>query len=220
MIRILFCIFIAFVLSLTLVNPSFSADILWRLTHDDHYTLVLGQVLKKEKNILRVKVAHVVSGQDTDASIKVIIREHDLESVGQILEGDKIILSLDKSNSLYSIKWGIFTVSSLDYKTLKIIAPSTPSGDIAAFQWYINSNGEDNDFFGKEGKVYLRKSDNSVKQIYPLPIKEPRHVEELNQSTKPIAQKELPNMTRFATYGGISLIFLWLILYIYKKGDH
>lgn len=196
------------VMALTATCPAFAADLLWRLTHDDQDSLVIGEVEKVDGNTLEVKVAYVISGKPTKPSIKVEVKEWDFQRVGQVRPGDKLVLSLDKNVFTYSVKYGIYKVSSLDYQTLKIIAPTKFAGDMAAFQWYINSGGKENDFYFKEGVVFVRDKSGTSRQIYPLPIADqpsPTH----SQATQPVSHG---SVGIYVIGGGVALVSVWLIL--------
>lgn len=157
------------VVSIATAWPAFAADMLWRITHGDQDSLVFGKVEKTGKNTLEVSVAKVISGKPTKPLIEVEVKESDLAWLGQeINQGDKLVLSLVQNGERYAIKWGIYKVSSLDYKTLKIVAPDKWPGDMAALQWYINSNGKENEFYFKEVAVFVKDRSGASKQIYPL----------------------------------------------------
>lgn len=162
-------ILLLLVVSIATAWPAFAADMLWRITHGDQDSLVLGKVEKTGKNTLEVSVAKEISGKPTKPLIEVEVNKSDLAWLGQeINQGDKLILSLVQNGGRYAIKWGIYKVSSLDYKTLKIVAPNKWPGDMAALQWYINSNGKENEFYFKEGAVFVKDKSGASKQIYPL----------------------------------------------------
>ncbi|KJR96179.1 MAG: hypothetical protein VR68_15205 [Peptococcaceae bacterium BRH_c4a] len=97
------------------IYPALAADILWRLTHGDQYSLAIGEIEKADGNILDVRVAHIISGNIINQQIKVELKEWKIQLLGQsINQGDKVIMSLEKDGTDYSIKWGIYKVSSLD----------------------------------------------------------------------------------------------------------
>lgn len=190
------------------IYPALAADILWRLTHGDQYSLAIGEVEKSGDNFLDVKVAHIISGSIINQQINVELKEVDLQMLGQsINQGDKVIMSLEKEGANYSIKWGIYKVSSLDWKTLKIIAPTKPAGDMAAFQWYINSGGKDNDFYFKEGTAFVRDKMGGSKQIYPLPETAPSPDD--SQVAQPVSPRPV---VVYVIGGGVALAAAWLIL--------
>lgn len=197
------------VMALTATCPAFAADVLWRLTHGDQYSLAIAEVEKVDGNILEVRVAHVISGNLLKQQIKVEVKEWNLQLLGQsISQGDKVIISLDKDEANYSIKWGIYKVSSLDWQTLKIIAPTKPAGDMAAFQWYVNSGGKDNDFYFKSGEAYVRDKSGTSLQIYPLPSTDqpsPTH----SQATPTFSYR---SAVIYVIVGGVALMATWFIL--------
>lgn len=201
-----------FILLLAVNCPALAADLLWRLTHGDQDSLVIGEVKKVAGEIIELKVAHVISGRPTKGLINVEVKEEDLQRIGQeIKDGDKLVLSLNLKGGRYSIKWGIYKVSSLDYKSLKILAPNQWPGDMAALQWYINSNGKDNDFYFKEGAVFVRDNSGGSRQIYPLPASDSKI------SSEPVKPAPAQPVGLPALGVGVALFAVWLIV---KKKFH
>lgn len=125
--------------------PALSADLLWRLTHNDQDALLIGTIEKIDENNFYVRVAKVISGEQSKSIIKVKINQDYVNNIGGIHKNDKMLLSLDKKWSGYAIKWNMFKVSTMDYRYLRITS-SWPAGDKAALEYYINSNGKYNDF--------------------------------------------------------------------------
>ncbi|MDA8228881.1 MAG: hypothetical protein M0T74_14520 [Desulfitobacterium hafniense] len=83
------------------------------------------------------------------------------------------MFSLKKSADFYKKAWGIFKASSGDYRILKLEALNAPTsglnGDLACIQWYVNSEGKENDFYGISATMYVRRPNGQDVQIYPVP---------------------------------------------------
>ena len=78
-----------------------------------------------------------------------------------------MVFSINKEAAKYTIAWGFFKVSSLDITTLKVVEGPLALGDLAAFQWYINSAGRENDFYFIGTSAYVRHADGTSTQLYP-----------------------------------------------------
>lgn len=157
-------VFLILILGISSTN-AIAADLLWRITHNDQDSLVLGEVKKVDNNMVDVKVEHVISGEKTDSEIRVDVNDYFVERINGLQEGDKILLSLDKEILNYSVEWGIFKVSTLDYKDLKILSPT--NSDTPALEFYINSNGVYNDFSFPEEGIYVKDENGQRFEIYP-----------------------------------------------------
>lgn len=157
-------VFLILILVISSTN-AIAADLLWRITHNDQDSLVLGEVKKVDNNMVDVKVEHVISGEKIDSEIRVDVNDYFVERINGLQEGDKILLSLNKEVFNYSVKWGIFKVSSLDYRDLQILSPINV--DTPALQFYINSDGVYNDFSFPEGEIYVKDQNGQRFEIYP-----------------------------------------------------
>jgi hypothetical protein len=164
---------------LSVVPSVYAADVLHRLTHGDQYALVLGTVVSVSDTTARFEVETVISGGPLPPVVSV-------EGPGPFMEaaaphsslepGDYAVFSLNREVAKYTIAWGFFKVSSLDITTLKVVEGPLPPGDLAAFQWYINSEGRENDFYFIGTSAYVRHADGTSTQLYP-PVEEGARVE-------------------------------------------
>lgn len=167
-----------------------AADVLSRLTHGDQYSLALGTVVSTSETALTFQVETVISGESLPAMISVKVPGASMETV-KSGPGEYAVISLNQEARMYTVAWGIFEVSSLDIATLKIMEGPLPAGDLAAFQWYINSGGVENDFYFIGTTAYVRNPDGTSTQIYP-PIEQPaRQDSDLPGTSADSAGKEI-----------------------------
>lgn len=209
-------IIVFLILILSISFNAMAADLLWRITHNDQDSLVLGEVEKVDNNLIDVKVEHVISGEKTDSEIRVEVRDVFLEQINGLQVGDKILLSLDKEILNYSVEWGIFKVSTLDYKDLKILSPT--NSDTPALEFYINSNGVYNDFSFSEGEIYVKDQNGQRLEIYPnnnaLHLLKNVEVKTLNKEVN-----KLTSQTVFYTYLIVMVVLITLaFLYFRNSG--
>jgi hypothetical protein len=156
-------------INLTMTTPIFATDILHRLTHNDQYALVLGKVTKVTQSSFEISVAKIISGHRVPARITIKPAE-----TGQPQLGEKLLISLARGNRNYKIRWGLFRVSNLDSKQLKIINSTWPQGDLAALEHYLHTNGTEHDFFFVFSSAFVRYSDGTFTRIYPELIAQQR----------------------------------------------
>jgi hypothetical protein len=149
-------------ISLTLTTPIFAADILHRLTHNDQFALVLGQVTKVSQSSFEITVAKIINGHRVPSRIEI-----KSEGTEQPQPGEKFLVSLDSGNNGYKIHWGLFRVSSLNPKRLRIIKSTWPQGDLAALEHYLHTNGTEHDFFFVFNSAFVRYPDGTFTRIYP-----------------------------------------------------
>ena len=78
-------------------------------------------------------------------------------------------MSLKKAGTYYKKAWGIFKATSGDYKTLRLMSEDIKYGNstIAAIEWYVNSEGKENNFYFDGGSAFVRKQNGESVQIYP-----------------------------------------------------
>ncbi|OPJ55417.1 hypothetical protein [Alkalithermobacter paradoxus] len=150
---------------------TYGADLIHRLTHGDQYSLILGTVKKVDQKGIDVNVEKILNGKSVGKEIRIYINDTQNVYLHELKEEDYIVASLDKKLPNYILKWGIFKVSSLDYRTLDI-QNGLSGPDRAIFKYYINSGCKENDFYYENGKVFIRKSDGSIKEIYSEDIVE------------------------------------------------
>ena len=156
--------------ALCLLPSVHASDVLSRLTHGDQYSLALGTVLSASDAAIEFEVETIIAGEPLTVVISAQIPGAFIETAlldMKLEPGEYIVLSLDKESALYTIAWGCFKVSSLDAATLEVVQGPLAPGDLAAFQWYINSGGTENDFYFIESSAYVRHPDGTETQIYP-----------------------------------------------------
>jgi hypothetical protein len=167
--------------SLTLPQPAFAADALYRMLHadqvkqfqEDQDALLVGQILEQQEDKFKVKVLKLLSGKVSSDTIYVYTDftygwEKTLPRVN-----DYAVFSLKKTRDYYKKAWGIFKTTSGDYNTLKLEQLNAPApyllGDLACIQWYVNSGAKEDDFFGIYDARYVRRPNGEEVQIYPIP---------------------------------------------------
>jgi hypothetical protein len=132
--------------------------------------LALGSVVSISDTTVRFEVETIISGKTLPSVISVEIPD---ECMGMeapnLAPGNYAVLSLNKEAAPYTIAWGIFKVSSLDMATLGIIEGTLPLPDQMAFQWYLNSEGTERDFYFVGTDAYVRHSDGTSTRLYPSP---------------------------------------------------
>lgn len=154
-------------------TPADAADILHRLTHNDQYALVLGTLTSAYPGGGVLAVSRTISGKQLWAPIRLAIpRDPNL----RLHEGDLVLASIDRKGSAFSVKWGIFRVSSLNPASLRILEPRLAPGDRAALEHYVHTGGRENDFFFVSRSAFVRYADGTFRQIHPQPRnKKARH---------------------------------------------
>lgn len=167
---------------------AFSADILWRLMHNDQYALVIAQVSEQSDNKIVFEVKQIISGKTVPKQITINgnIKYTFLYIRPNLY--DYCVISLDKKSNKYTVKNGIFKADTDDYKKLKFIKDGLDSGikgDLTAFEYYINSKGKYNNFIFDRGTVYLCLNDQKKIQIYP------EQIDKISTSSNEIKIKEL-----------------------------
>lgn len=149
----------------------FGADALYRLMHNNQDALVIGEITKVNDNSLEFKVKKsIISGKDLNENSKLkqldidefklgnkeLIRLHFFDNVENenekefFKEGDFYLISLNKKMTGYEIAWGMYKLSSSDYKTLDVLYGKNPSQweimEAMAIKEFVNSDGQENQF--------------------------------------------------------------------------
>lgn len=230
---------VIFIISLTYL--SFGADAMYRLLHNDHDTLIVGEVKKITNNGIEVAVSEtIVSSKDlnknsvkrqlkpkyvTIEKIDGYIFNYDNKSNTYLKPkvGDYIMASLNKETSgKYKIAWGCFKVSGPDYKTLDIVINDNPSEyqrmDAAAIKSFINSNGRNTEFSfdGTQNEVYLNK-DGQKQVIYKGIV---RHTATITPAVLDVEVTATPSGNKgifFSLIVGIVLIVIAVTLVVKSK---
>jgi|GEM_PF-6747616 len=135
------------VLCLLIDTTVIAADELYRFTHNDHDTLVIGEITSIDADTLEIKAEHhIVSSSDLYANGRKQLKPQIVTvAISNVIwfeskeVGDYVIASLDKKDDIYNVAWGIYDIDSLDYKTLKVTA-YTPE-DSAMLTDFVNRDG-------------------------------------------------------------------------------
>jgi hypothetical protein len=152
---------------LGVTSTVFAADMLHRLTHGDQDALALGTIADIAGERVNLEVETVIAGKLLPACVSVDGVLSSSFSSWDLQVGDYVVMSINQSSGGYTVAWGIYQVTSLDLNSLDVVAGPLGPGDLAAFQWYINSGGVENDFYFVEGEAYVRHPDGTSQQIYP-----------------------------------------------------
>lgn len=154
-------------IALCIIPSVYAADVLSRLIGGDQYSLALGRVVSISEITVKFEVETIISGKTLPSVISVEIPDECMGMEVPLAPGNYTVLSLNKKAVLYTIAWGIFKVSSLDMVTLEIIEGTLPLPDQRAFQWYLNSEGTEKDFYFVGTEAYVRHSDGTSTRLYP-----------------------------------------------------
>ncbi|MTI69391.1 MAG: hypothetical protein FH751_03925 [Firmicutes bacterium] len=200
-------------LVIILTSNTYGADIIYRLTHGDQYALVLVTVEDVNENYIKVIVDKTLQGKKVEKVIKIF---NDKDNFYWYIpkKGDYLVASIDKEKLNYKLKWGIFKVSSLNYKTLNIVESSLSSKDNAMFNFYINSGCRVNNFYLKEGKVFIKDKNQKRIEIYPKVSKD-IHIN--NSKTLSIEKANEDKEYNFLVSGIVILSFVALLYSNRKK---
>jgi hypothetical protein len=161
---------ISLILTLMISTSVFAADAHYRFMHNDHDTLVIGEVVEVNQQQFIIQVADtIVSAKDLNANapreqIRPEIAEvlHSDRTRGAFSEGDLVIASLNRDGDGFSVLWGIYTVSSLDAGTLTV---ETGISEISAMLTdFVNSGGRFTNFSidGNLGRVIRHYGDADI----------------------------------------------------------
>jgi hypothetical protein len=188
-----------------------AADVLHRLTHGDQYALALGTVVSVSDATARFEVETVISGGPLPPAVSVegLGPAMEMTALDMSLEaGDYAVISLNREVAKYTIAWGVFRVSSLDIPTLEVLEGPLALGDLAALQWYINSEGRENDFYFIGSSAFVRHADGTSTQLYP-PTDERA---EVAPASEPVEGGEDGDGEAFALEWGYALVAGLLLL--------
>ncbi len=132
-----------------------AGDPLYIITHNLQHALVLGTILSTNQTSTQFQPHLTIAGQQLHAPISI---HHD--GVKTLFSpGDKVIVSIRPEGRSYRFDSGAFQVSSLNPKTLKILKGSFGGGDLIAFQWYINTCGQENEFSYGGARYFVQQAD-------------------------------------------------------------
>lgn len=155
-------------------NGVLAADALYRLMHNDQDALVIAEVLDVNDESIKFKVIkQIISPEDLNVNDKkeqIKIDEFSLpkeetdrlyyNTVNKEVSykiGEGYLISLDKIDNSYKVAWGIYKLSSTDYKTLDVVYENMSEKsfdmDAIALKEFINSDGVKNEFTFYEDKI-------------------------------------------------------------------
>lgn len=137
--------------SLILLTQLFTLNVLAgedysMLTNGYQYALVLGKIVKKENNSLLFIVTQSLKGTKTERAIKINLdKPHHFNYFDNLKVNDFLLASIDKgglSENNYEVNTGLYKVTSLDYKNLKVL-PSSGDNTLVSnmlLGWFVNSS--------------------------------------------------------------------------------
>lgn len=132
--------------------------------------VVLGTVREAGERLIRLDVARVVSGEDPGRTVTV---ERASAWLGpEVAAGDRVLISLDRVlPGVYRNAHGVYRVSSLDPRTLKVQDGYCGPDGLAAVEWWLHHGGlAGGDFYGIGGKLFWRHQETGREErIYPPP---------------------------------------------------
>jgi len=169
---------------LVLASGVYAADALYRLMHNDHDALVIGEIISIEGNNTIVKVEKsIISSKDINANnprkqlqlkeAKIIepfgynfFYNEDGSNMIDPSVGDYVLISLMKSGNGLKVAWGAYKVDSLDYKSLSIVLPEGcpvwAKMDAAAIKAFVNSDGKITEFSFDGDANIVRSGENII----------------------------------------------------------
>lgn len=216
-------------------NSAFAADWDYRLMHNDHDALVIGEITEIVDNKMLVQVEkQIINPEGWDkkqTSLSGIIAVDSIEYYRFFVEGDEegkpkvgdyILASLDKSQQGFKEAYGIHKVDSKDYKTLRLIIPSNKTASaylnvtIAAINHFINSDGKDSEFSYDGNRLYLGE-----KLIYEYIGPEATNQTSADEVDQVILAKETEDKESFLSKTGVliatsAVLLIILVALIYR----
>lgn len=175
--RYLFTVTILMVMLLPL--PVLAADAEWRMMHGEQDALIIGTVREVTGEGVLVQAEHVILCKE-DSTLnrqlpgEEIPEEMEIESVtydssyhGRTTPetGDFIVISADRSESKWKQCWLALEVSSTDLTTLETLPKEEMTAKAYAWQLFLRSDGEMNEFSYEGMDLYVNENDES-KQVF------------------------------------------------------
>lgn len=159
-----------------LSNIAYAADALYRLMHNDHDALIIGEIADIDEIGAKAKVVKsIVSAKNLNenhpkkqlklSEAKIIMPfgytgfyNEDGSHMVNPRVGDYILASLNKHGNNFEVAWGAYKVDSLDYKDLSVVLPENSKiwsrMEAAAIKVFINSDGQITEFaFDGDSKI-------------------------------------------------------------------
>ncbi len=152
-------------LILSAAQPVSAADALYRMLHGEQDVIVLGEFTGERDDYLEMRVIRTFQGGTSKDSILVkngFIYDGFTEETGIPYLGDYAVLSLNQMEEEgYGRAWFMARADSGHTRALSIYYDpdvfQNPT-DLAAIQYYVNSNGRHKDFYFEEGSVFAKRS--------------------------------------------------------------
>jgi hypothetical protein len=154
-----FCTLVALTLS---PISALAGEPFYFLTHDGQHALILGTVVRVDRDSIQFQPHIVISGRQIHSLIKIRHPNSATESGNlkpALNAGDRAIVSIDPEGNRYKLALGASKVSSLNPSTLKVFEGDLLFDQVLAFQWYVNSCGQEKDFMGDGLTLSVRHSD-------------------------------------------------------------
>ncbi len=144
-----------------------AADPWNRLMRDQQHALFLGQVQSRGPNSVEYKVVSLITGQTLPDQI--VVTDPKAGAFERKLKpADYALVSVDKIQKNYIVKWGTFKVDSNNPATLKVLEGPASEADLQSLQKYINSGGKFKDFpFPGSERVFSKNLDRATQQKAP-----------------------------------------------------
>ncbi len=140
----------------------FAGDKLHRMMHNNHDTLVIGEVVEVTDQLYTIKIHDtIVSDHDMYPDdpfeqlkpdiMKISRKDGEVFSSYRAAVGDFVLISADKvEGDLFKVAWGAYIVDSPNKQTLKILADAgtteSEKMDFAAIEYFVHSDGKSTEF--------------------------------------------------------------------------
>lgn len=174
------------VIAVIVLSPfsAYAADPVYRLMHNDHDALIIGEVSSVENNFCAIAVSDTVinvKGWDLPQIRPEIVLipldtfyyigfDDKLPQVGDYLLAS--VYQKNKSKNIFDIIHGAYCVDALDKSNLSIIIPNDATDglkmDAAMIKCFINSDGEYSEYSIDGIEARLDLDDGSHISIYPV----------------------------------------------------
>ncbi len=177
---------IILVIAVIVLSPFsvYAADPVYRLMHNDHDALIIGEVSSVENDFCTITVSDTVintRGWDLpqmkpEIAVIPLDKFHYIGFDNKLPQvGDYMLASVyqkDKSKNIFGIAHGAYCVDGLDKSNLSIIIPDDATDglkmDAAMIKCFVNSDGEHSEFSIDGVEARLDLDDGSHISIYPV----------------------------------------------------
>ena len=138
---------------LSMLNSTvFGASACWRFMHNDHDTLLLGEIIEiiamdDDVEIVIQAESFIVSANSLHENAAMrqlrpqIARVINFHSPDRFHIGDYVIASLNREGDRFVVAWGMFEVDSLDYRTLTVGPAESSDRTWMEFTTFVNRGG-------------------------------------------------------------------------------